>query len=59
MAVREIVLLGDPVLREVAEEVERFDDELRALVRDMFETMYHADGIGSPLPKSGWGTACW
>jgi peptide deformylase len=53
MAVREIVLMGDPVLREVAEEVQTFDDELRALVRDMFETMYHAEGIGLAAPQIG------
>jgi peptide deformylase len=53
MAVREIVLMGDPVLREVAEEVEVFDDELRALVRDMFATMYHAEGIGLAAPQIG------
>ena len=53
MAIREIVLLGDPVLREEAEEVRDFDDELRDLVRDMFETMYHADGIGLAAPQIG------
>jgi peptide deformylase len=53
MAVREIVMMGDPVLREVAEEVEAFDDALRSLVRDMFETMYHAEGIGLAAPQIG------
>ena len=53
MAVREIVLMGDPVLREVAEDVAAFDEELRALVRDMFETMYHAEGIGLAAPQIG------
>ena len=53
MSVREIVLMGDPVLREVAEEVDTFDDALRALVRDMFETMYHAEGIGLAAPQIG------
>jgi len=55
MAVRDILLMGDPILREVAEDVEDFDDELRALVRDMFETMYHADGIGLAAPQIGLG----
>jgi peptide deformylase len=45
--------MGDPVLREVAEEVRAFDDELRSLVRDMFETMYHAEGIGLAAPQIG------
>lgn len=53
MALRTIVLMGNPVLREPARDVERFDDELRTLVRDMFETMYHADGIGLAAPQIG------
>ena len=53
MAIREIVLMGDPVLRQEAEEVTAFDDDLRALVRDMYETMYHADGIGLAAPQIG------
>ena len=48
-----IVLMGDPVLRAEAPEVTDFDDELRKLVRDMFETMYHADGIGLAAPQIG------
>ena len=53
MAVRRIVLMGDPVLRTRAEPVESFDDELRALVEDMFETMYHAEGVGLAAPQIG------
>ena len=53
MAIREIRLLGDDVLRTPAAEVETFDDELRALVRDMFATMYHAEGIGLAAPQVG------
>lgn len=53
MSVREILLLGDPVLRAEADEVSAFDDDLRALVRDMFETMYHAEGIGLAAPQIG------
>ncbi|MDX1494428.1 MAG: peptide deformylase [Longimicrobiales bacterium] len=53
MALREIVLMGDPVLRQTADEVVDFDDELQALVRDMFETMYHAEGIGLAAPQIG------
>jgi len=53
MTVREIVFLGDPVLRAEAEEVSVFDADLRALVRDMFETMYHAEGIGLAAPQVG------
>lgn len=53
MALRDIVLLGDPVLRREADEVTSFDDDLRTLVRDMFETMYHAEGIGLAAPQIG------
>ena len=53
MAIREIVYMGDPVLRTEAEDVTVFDDDLRALVRDMFETMYRADGIGLAAPQIG------
>jgi len=53
VTIREIVLLGDPVLRVAAEEVTVFDDDLRAFVRDMFETMYRADGIGLAAPQVG------
>lgn len=55
MSVRSIVLMGDPVLREEAAPVEAFDAELEALVEDMFETMYHADGVGLAAPQIGVG----
>lgn len=53
MAAHEIVLMGDPVLRREAEPVEGFDEELRILVRDMFETMYRAEGVGLAAPQIG------
>jgi peptide deformylase len=46
MALREIIKLPDPRLRLVSEPVEKVSDEIRALVADMFETMYAAPGIG-------------
>ena len=46
MAIREILLVPDPVLKQVSQPVERVDDELRALMDDMLETMYDAPGIG-------------
>jgi len=46
MAIREILTVPDPVLKEVSQPVEKVDDELRALMDDMLETMYAADGIG-------------
>jgi peptide deformylase len=53
MAIHEIVLLGDPVLRRPAADVDVFDEALAALVHDMFETMYHAEGIGLAAPQIG------
>ena len=46
MAVREILTAPDPRLRQVSKPVERVDDDLRALMDDMLETMYDAPGIG-------------
>ena len=46
MAIRPIIEVPDPLLRQKSTPVETVDDELRALIRDMFETMYTAPGIG-------------
>jgi len=46
MALLNILHFPDPRLRTVAKPVDKFDDELRQLVSDMFETMYEAPGIG-------------
>jgi len=46
MAVRDILILPDKRLRLKSEPVKAFDKTLRALVDDMFETMYAAPGIG-------------
>ena len=46
MAIRPIVEVPDPRLREISKPVDTVDDEVRALVSDMFETMYDAPGIG-------------
>ena len=46
MAIREILEAPDARLKVVSEPVTRFDDELKTLVEDMFETMYDAPGIG-------------
>ena len=46
MAIREIITVPDPRLKLVSKPVEGVDDELRALMDDMVETMYEADGIG-------------
>jgi peptide deformylase len=46
MAIRPILEVPDPRLKTVSTPVETFDDDLRALVADMFDTMYDAPGIG-------------
>jgi peptide deformylase len=46
MAIREILEVPDPRLKTVSAPVETFDEDLKTLVADMFETMYAAHGIG-------------
>ena len=53
MAKLKIVIAGAPVLREVAQPVERIDKKLQRLLRDMAETMYAADGVGLAAPQVG------
>jgi peptide deformylase len=48
-----VVLYGDPVLETRAAEITDFNDELRTLAADMFETMYHAHGVGLAAPQIG------
>ena len=53
MAIRKIVEYPDPVLLSPGDPVEKFDDDLNALVRDMFETMYDDGGVGLAAPQIG------
>jgi peptide deformylase len=46
MAILPILEVPDPRLRQISKPVEQVDDEVRALIADMFETMYDAPGIG-------------
>ena len=46
-----IVKFGNPVLDKPAEKVTVFDDELRKLIDDMFESMYAAHGVGLAAPQ--------
>lgn len=55
MTVRPIRTIGDPILRSVAEPVRRFDEDLRALVADLFETMRAVEGVGLAAPQIGVG----
>ncbi len=48
-----IVLYGDPVLETPAATVTEFDEELKTLIDDMFESMYAAHGVGLAAPQIG------
>jgi peptide deformylase len=48
-----IVVYGDPVLRKVAEPIDKNYPDLDKLIANMFETMYNADGVGIAAPQIG------
>lgn len=50
-----ITLYGDPVLETPAATVTEFDEDLKKLVEDMFESMYAAHGVGLAAPQIGIG----
>lgn len=51
--IHEIVKYPDPVLAKPGEPVTEFDDKLKTLVEEMFESMYAAHGIGLAAPQIG------
>jgi peptide deformylase len=51
MAIREIVTLGHPTLRQKARKVTKFGPELQKLIEDMVETMRAAPGVGLAAPQ--------
>lgn len=51
--IRPILIHPDPRLKKVCDPVTEIDDDLRKLAHDMFETMYHAPGIGLAAPQIG------
>src|SRR4051812_7833380 len=53
MAIRTIIYLPDPRLRQISKNIEIFDEELQNLISDMFETMYDARGVGLAAPQIG------
>jgi len=53
MAKLDIVIAPDPVLKTVAQPVQRVDARLARLMDDMLETMYDAPGIGLAAPQVG------
>jgi len=46
MSIKPLIILPDPVLRQVSKPVEQIDSSVKKLAADMFETMYDAPGIG-------------
>lgn len=53
MAMREVRILGDPVLRQKAQPVAGVTEEIQQLIADMFDTMYAEDGVGLAGPQVG------
>ncbi len=53
MAVRNVVLEGDPVLTKKCRVVEKFDERLAQLIDDMVETMHLKNGVGLAAPQVG------
>lgn len=53
MAIRNIVTVGDPVLRKTSRKVERFNERLWELLDDMKETMYKSEGVGLAAVQVG------
>ncbi len=53
MAIRNIVKLGDDVLRKVCRTQMTFDEKLWSLLDDMADTMYKAEGVGLAAPQVG------
>ena len=53
MAIRNIVKVGDDVLRKVCRTQLTFDEKLATILDDMAETMYKAEGVGLAAPQVG------
>ncbi|AIY83126.1 peptide deformylase [Clostridium baratii] len=53
MAIRNIRLNGDEVLRKKSKVVDKIDNRTLTLINDMIETMYEADGVGLAAPQVG------
>ncbi|MEE8534606.1 MAG: peptide deformylase [Kiloniellales bacterium] len=53
MAILPIIIAPDPRLKQVCAPVARVDDEIRALIDDLLETMHQAPGVGLAAPQVG------
>lgn len=48
-----VYLYGQPVLRKVAEDIDQNYADLKTLIENMYETMYHSEGVGLAAPQIG------
>jgi peptide deformylase len=55
VSIHPIVIAGEPVLHQPTREITEFDEKLRTLTDDMFETMYAAEGVGLAANQIGLG----
>lgn len=53
MAIRNIVKIGDPILRKICRKVDRFDEKLWQVLDDMKDTLADAEGAGLAAPQVG------
>ncbi|MCH7782029.1 peptide deformylase [candidate division KSB1 bacterium] len=53
MAIRQILIYGDPGLHEKAETVDDLNDDIQELIDDMFQTMFEAKGVGLAATQIG------
>ena len=53
MAIRNIRIMGDPILEKVCKEVKEVTPRIKELIEDMLETMYDANGVGLAAPQVG------
>jgi len=53
MAVKEVRKIGDPVLREKSKKVEKIDESVMQLVRDLTDTLKETGGVGMAAPQIG------
>ncbi|WP_372936356.1 peptide deformylase, partial [Mariniphaga sediminis] len=48
-----VTVYGDPLLRKKAKPIEKDHDGLEEIIENMWETMYHSDGVGLAAPQVG------
>lgn len=53
MAIREIRVMGDPILNKETKPVQEMNDRMKVLVQDMLDTMYENQGVGLAAPQVG------